>query len=270
MSDELLAAEALEIFRALETPDIERKATIEGAILHTEQRDVTTLFSVDDVVDRVGDVTSRKAFSRSVGLGIERIPHLFQHDDRAPAIARILKIEAIGRGQLPADVQRAYPEASGGMVAISRFLKSGRGAEVFEGIQEGIAYGGSFGYITKKASAHPVARTPDGRPARHLEEVHLAEVTTCLPGTAINPAARSHMLGKALALLEELEELKAGSRHSARDIDLLNDIAARLIALGATNITLLDAEPAEAVDPLRTSASALIDDIRSIISEVPT
>lgn len=268
MSDDLRAAEALEVLKRLDSERIETKAEIPSAILDVSGREVTTLFSVDNL-DRVGDVTAPTAFNRSIGLGLDRIPHLFMHDDRNPAIGRILKIESVGRADLPADVQAEYPEATGGAVFVSRLLKTGRGAEVFEGIQEGIAYGASFGFIAKKASPHPSIKTASGKPARWLQEVHLAEVTTALPGAAANLATRTR-LGKALELLTDI---KAGKRHSASDVALINEIAAWLIELGATNISLIGSDPAQPVPalrepPVRTSAASLIDEIRTTILEV--
>lgn len=262
-NDEQRAAEALEIMRRASSGRIETKAEIPSAVLDISGRDVSILFSVD-TLDRVGDITSPKAFNRSIGLGVDRIPHLFMHDDKSPAIGRLMTIEPVGRRDLPADVQAEHPEATGGAVAVSRMLKTGRGAEVFEGIREGIPYGASYSYYPKKAIDHPKVKRPDGRPARYLEEVHLLEITTALPGTAINLATRSR-LGKALELLAEM---KAGARHSASDVELLNQLAALVLSLGATNIIALS-DPAQAYpqsgNPPRTSAvDALLADIGSL------
>lgn len=258
MDDEQRAAEALEIMRRVESGRIETKAEIPSAVLDVSGRDVSILFSVD-TLDRVGDITSPKAFNRSIGLGVDRIAHLFMHDEKSPAIGRILSIETVSRRELPADLQREHPEASGGAVAVSRMLKTGRGAEVLEGIREGIPYGASFGFIAKKASAHPTIKRADGRPARYLEEVHLLEVTTALPGTAVNLATRSR-LGKALELLAEM---KAGARHSASDTALLNEIAALVLSLGATNIALLS-EPDQGERPLTSEVDVLLADLGSL------
>jgi phage head maturation protease len=258
-SDEQRAEQALDIMRRADSARIETKAEIPSAVLDVAGRDVSILFSVD-TLDRVGDITSPKAFNRSIGLGVDRIAHLFMHDDRQPAIGRIMTIETVTRRDLPADVQAAHPEATGGAVAVSRLLKAGRGAEVLEGIREGIPYGASFGFITKKSTNHPTIRRPDGRPARWLEEVHLLEVTTALPGAAVNLATRSR-LGKALELLAEM---KAGARHSANDVDLLNEIAALVLSLGATNITAVLSDPAQAATPRTSAIDALLHDIGSL------
>lgn len=257
--DDQRAADALSIMQGVDAQRIEVKADLPSAVLDVSGREVTTLFSVD-TLDRVGDVTSPKAFNRSIGLGVNRIPHLFMHDDRQPAIGRVLKVETIGRAQLPADVQRDYPEATGGATFVSRLLKTGRGAEVYEGIQEGIAYGASFGFIAKKATAHPTLKRLDGRPARFLEEVHLVELTTALPGAAVNLATRTR-LGKALELLTEM---KTGRRHSSGDVDLLNEIAALVLALGASNIALIQSDPAQQETARTSAVDALLAEVGSL------
>lgn len=259
MSDDDQAAAALAIMQRLDSERIEVKADLASAVLDVTGREVTTLFSVDNL-DRFGDVTSPKAFNRSIGLGINRIPHLFMHDEKQPAIGRVLKIEQVGRSQLPPDVQSEYPAATGGAVFVSRMLKAGRGAEVFEGIQEGIAYGASFGFIAKKATAHPSLKRPDGRPARFLEEVHLVELTTALPGAAVNLATRTR-LGKALELLTEM---KTGRRHSTADTDLLNEIAALVLALGASNIALIQSDPAQQETARTSAVDALLAEVGSL------
>lgn len=266
MSDDLRAAEALAALHQIDETRIETKADIPKAILDVTGREVTTLFSVDNL-DRGGDVSSPKAFNRSIGLGIDRIAHLFMHDDKQPAIGRILKIEPIGRGELPEDVQREYPDATGGAIFVSRLLKTGRGAEVFEGIQEGIAYGASFGFITKKAVPHPTIRRENGRPARWLQEVHLVELTTALPGTAMNLVTRAR-LGKALELLEEIKAAgalwaKTSRRHSQADLNVFNQIVALLVEQGAT-LPTVEPDPAQPLAARTSAIDALLAEVASI------
>ena len=101
--------------------------------------------------------------------------------------------------------------------------------------------------------------------ARVLEEVRLLEVSTTAPNMAANASSRTR-LGKALALLEEL---KAGRRHSGRDVDFLNQIAELVLQLGATNISLLDDGPAPQLEPARTpETDALMAELASIFEVV--
>lgn len=267
--DEQIAEEALAIMQRLDSDRIEVKAEIPASIVDVSGRDVSILFSTD-ALDRVGEVMSTKAFNRSIGLGVDRIANLYFHDDKQPCIGRMMAIDTVGRSDLPADVQRQYPDATGGAVAIARLLKAGRGAEVYEGIKEGIPYGASPGYIVKKADPHPSIKRQDGRPARWLQEVHLVEVSIAPPGAAINQSSRTR-LGKALELLIEM---KAGRRHSDADVSLLNEIASLVLSLGATNIqhinTMLpllpDLDQQAVISPALTSdVKALVRDIGSIL-----
>jgi phage head maturation protease len=256
MSDDLRAAEALAALQQLDAQRIEYKADIAPAVLDIDNRDVTTLFSVD-CLDSVGDITEVSAFRKSIGERSDRIPHLYMHDLGNPAIARIMSFQPLSRTELPTDVQREHADATGGMACVSRYLKSGRGAEVYEGIKDGIPYQASFGYSVVRAETKVLS---DQRKARVIKELRLFEVSTTAPGHAANAATRTR-LGKAYAILEEL---KAGWRHGRHgDIETLNQMVSLLIGMGATNATLIDAAPAH--DAPRTSAwDGLIDEVSSI------
>jgi hypothetical protein len=179
------------------------------------------------------------------------------HNLDAPAIARVLSFQALKRAELPTDVQTMYPEATGGMACVSRYLKSGRGAEVLEGIKEGIAYQMSFGYKALDAKARTL---PDGRKVRVIKELRLYEVSTTPPGHAANDATRVR-LGKTLAVLEEL---KAGWRHGTHaDKTMLLQIRALINDLLGTPEPQV--EPAPPALPARTSTvDALLSEVGSI------
>ena len=162
MSDELRAAEALAALQQLDAQRIEYKADIAPAVLDIDNRDVTTLFSVD-CLDTVGDITEVSAFRKSIGERSDRIPHLYMHDLNAPAIARIMSFQPLSRTELPTDVQVEHPDATGGMACVSRYLKKGRGDEVFEGHQGWHSLSGqSFGYQVVRAEPKTLAGRSQG------------------------------------------------------------------------------------------------------------
>jgi len=249
MDDETRAADALAALQTIDADRIEYKADITPAVLDIENRDVTTLFSVDSL-DRVGDITEVSAFRKSTSERIDRIPHLYMHDLNQPAIARILSFQPLKRIELPTDVQNEYPDATGGMACVSRYLKSGRGAEVFEGIKDGIGYQASFGYRATKA----VPRTlPDGTRARVIKELQLFEVSTVAPGHAAHAGTRAYRLSKAL---EALNEIKAGWRHGKHD-----DLARLHEILDLVNGLLgIEPEPSEA-EPQFIALTSEVDDV---------
>ena len=165
--DDTRAADALATIQSLDASRLEFKADVPQAILDIDNRDVTTLFSVDSL-DSVNDITEVPAFRKSIAERSDRIPHIYMHDLHAPAIARIMGFQALRRSELPTDVQQQHPDATGGMACVSRYLKSGRGAEVYDGIKEGIPYQASFGYQVLKADKKAL---PDGRTARVIKEL---------------------------------------------------------------------------------------------------
>jgi hypothetical protein len=257
MNDDLRAAEALAALHAMDAERIEYKADVTPAVLDIENRDVTTLFSVDNL-DLVGDITEVSAFKRSIDHRAGKIPHLYMHDLNAPAIARILSFQTLKRAELPTDVQQQYPEATGGMACVSRYLKSGRGAEVYEGIREGIPYQASFGYRATKAERKAL---PNGRQARVIKELIFFEVSTTPPGHSANDATRTR-LGKAHALIEEI---KAGWRHGRHDdIHILKEIAALIATMIGDDTALIEPAPQLSVARTSTPVDALLSEIASI------
>lgn len=244
MDDETRAADALASLQAMSADRMEYKADIATAVLDIDNRDVTTLFSVD-CLDSVGDITQVSAFKRSIDRRGDRIPHLYMHDLSQPAIARIVSFQPLTRAELPTDVQQEHPDARGGMACVSRYLKSGRGAEVYDGIKEGIPYQASFGYQVVTAEHKTLAT---GRKARVIKELRLFEVSTTAPGHAANDATRVRA-GKALAALEEL---KVGWRHGKHE-DIAALQQAHLIICELLGIPSTLAEPASLVMPARTS-----------------
>jgi hypothetical protein len=259
--DETRAADALAALQALNTERMEYKADPVSATLSIENRDVATLFSVDNL-DQVGDITEVSAFKRSIDRRSGKIPHLFMHDLTAPAIANVLHFEAVKRSELPRDVQQSYPDATGGMVCHSRYLKVGKGAEIFEGIKEGIEYQASYGFKTIDAERKTLK---DGRKARVIKELLLYEVSTTLPGHAANDATRT--LGLK-TLFDYLTEYKAGWRHGQHaDLSTLNEIIALAVSLGGIYTPLV--EP----DPQFTALTSEVDDLLAhldTMSEVST
>jgi hypothetical protein len=249
--DETRAADALAALQALNTERMEYKADPISATLSIEKRDVATLFSVDNL-DSVGDITEVSAFKRSIDRRSGKIPHLFMHDLTSPAIANVLGFEAVKRSELPLDIQQAYPDVTGGMVCHSRYLKMGKGAEIFAGIEDGIGYQASYGYKVVDAERKTLK---DGRKARLIKELVFYEVSTTLPGHAANDATRT--LGLK-TLYDYLTEYKAGWRHGQHaDLSTLNEIIALAVSLGGIYTPL--AEP----DPQFTALTSEVDALLS-------
>lgn len=197
-----------------------------------DTRTVTTLFSVFGNIDSYSDRVMPGAFAQTFAQRGSKVLHLWQHDFFSPPIAVVKSLREIGRDELPADVQRDYPEAQGGAEAVSQFLTSPRASEVFDALAAGAPLEASFGYDVVDA----YFTEEDDRFIRNIREVRLWELSTVLWGA--NPAARgSKMLDTALTVLRDV---KAGNRHSSADYDLIDQIAAAAVDLGARNVALRD------------------------------
>lgn len=200
------------------------------AIKAIEDRTVTTVFSVAQVLDSYGDKVMPGAFNKTIAERGDKVFHLWSHQFDQPAIGVVKALREIPRDQLPESVLRDYPEASGGAEAVTEILDTPRGNEILTGIKAGAPYGASFGYDALKYAFIE----ENGMNVRLLQEVRLHEVSTVLWGA--NPAAG---LGKQILPIDELlkqlyivaDELKAGNRHSETDyklIDTLHDVATKL------------------------------------------
>jgi phage head maturation protease len=79
-----------------------------------ESRTVTGIAAVTGNVDLGRDRIVRGAFSKTLQERKTRIPYLWQHDMDSPPTATVLELKEIGRADLPADLIREYPDATGG------------------------------------------------------------------------------------------------------------------------------------------------------------
>ncbi|HMO86807.1 MAG TPA: HK97 family phage prohead protease [Lacipirellulaceae bacterium] len=216
-------------------------------------RTVYGIFSVYGVIDSYGDIVMPGAFSKTLRERGDKIVHLWQHDMWSPPTAAIDELVDLTREQLPTEILRDYPEATGGMGVKRTYLTTPRGDEVLTNITSSVPLEMSFAFRSIKYDFGEV----DERPVRYLRELALFETSDVLWGA--NPAtiASSGKSGLPLDMLElHLQQAlerdgeftlpldllgvligraKAGSRHSAADVKLINAIHNAAIDLGCTN-----------------------------------
>lgn len=154
-----------------------------------ESRTITGLGAVFGNVDEVGDRLHPGSFKKTLGdKPVNRVPYLWQHFLDAPPIAIIHEAKEVSRDQLPLDVQREYPDATGGVVVKRQYLKNDRADEIYEGVKAGAISGISFGF-------DPMERTyerKDNRAIRNLHVVRLWEFSdTSIPANAATRAVKS-------------------------------------------------------------------------------
>lgn len=228
-----------------------------------EDRTVTTLFSVFGNVDSYGDKMMNGSFQRTFMERGHKILHLWQHAFDQPPIAKVEpgSLRELSRDELPPEVLRDYPDATGGAEATSTFLDTPRGNEVLTAIKAGVPLEASFGFDPLSFSFTQENDTM----IRNIHEVKLFEISTVLWGANSATTASKMPLSILLRHLQTiLEEVKAGKRHSDSDQQLIEQIGALAIDLGASNIHLLSTdapkaapEPQAAIEPDTEDAPVL-------------
>lgn len=230
-------------------------------IKRIDGRTVTGIFSVFGNLDSYNDVVWPGAFSKTMQERGSKIVHLWQHDMAAPPIAKITNLRELTRAELPSELLRDFPEASGGAEVTREYLDTPRGNEILATIKAGVPLQMSFAFDALK---YDFAELPgakhDWEQQRNVREVRLWETSDVLWGAneaTVAAKADPHVLLRQLhGLLIQLNQIKAGSRHSASDVALINQIAETAHKLGATNISLLETIFDEAAES-RAAAPAL-------------
>jgi HK97 family phage prohead protease len=207
------------------------------AVKAIEGRTATGITAVMGNIDTGYDRLWPGAFTKTITERRSKFRHLWNHDYFSPPIATIDDIKEVGRDGLPDAVVAMAPEASGGLLVTRTYLDTPRGNEVLAGLKSGAINEMSFGYDAIK-----VAFTKEGdRDIRELYEVRLFDTSDVNWG--MNEATAG-VKGLLLAMSPEVfmqhleatvQAIKAGARHSANDVKLLNAIHKAAVDLGATD-----------------------------------
>lgn len=211
-------------------------------------REVTGVFSVFGNLDAYNDVMWAGSFSKTMMERSGKIFHLWQHNMDSPSIAVIKSLREIGRTELPADVLRDYPEATGGAEVTREYLETPRADEIIEGLSKGVPYQMSFAFDALKYDFQALDGAKyEWEQQRNVREVRLWETSDVLWGaneaTVASKSDPMLLMRQIHGLMIQLEAArKAGARHSTRDSELINQIVAAGIELGATNAVLKELE----------------------------
>lgn len=200
-------------------------------------RTVTGIFSVAGNIDSYGDKMWPGAFSKTLQERGKKTLFLWQHDFELAPTAMIETIREITREELPEEVLAVAPMALGGCEVTRTYLDTPRGNEALACLTAGAPLQMSFGYDAVKFDFEEDATglSPWGQ-IRNLREVQLYEVSDVLWGANDATTASKAPLDAILRQLGGLlRDIKAGSRHSAADVKLINDIHRMATELGATN-----------------------------------
>lgn len=154
--------------------------------LDRKTRTVTGIFAVHGNVDSGLDMSVNGSFEKRLKDGRSRVRFLWNHNSMNPPIASIKQIREVGRDELPDEVLKWAPEATGGVEVTRKYYEDIPLADwVFKGIQEGDISEMSYAYDVHEYTIKE-QEDPDKRPIRILNEVELYDVSDVNWG--MNPA----------------------------------------------------------------------------------
>lgn len=236
-------------------------------------RTVSGFPSIFGNVDDGGDITQKGAFKKTIREQRGRIKHLWMHDAWTPPTANVKELAEVGVEDLPDEVKKKYPDATGGLLLVREYLNTQRGEEILQGIVSGAINEMSYGYDAVKWDTEE-RETDDGKTyfIRHLKEVRLwdtSDVNWGMNRATVASKTFPHLNAykdiiepeqfELLTTLADLTErvitpeyLKAGRQLSTRYLERFKD------ALEQLNEVLLQAEPPEEPLDLKALTSTLL------------
>lgn len=106
-----------------------------SSIASVQDYEVTGVSAVMGVIDAGLDLIHKGAFAKTIQENLNRVKHLWQHDNTQPPIATIVELKEVGRMDLPEEMKRRWPSAKGGLVVKRRYLETPRAMEVLAGLK---------------------------------------------------------------------------------------------------------------------------------------
>ncbi len=221
-------------------------------------RTVTGIAAVMGNIDNGLDRLWKGAFKKTLAENGGRIKHLWQHDMAAPPVAVVKELKEIGRSDLPDAVREKFPDATGGLLVVRKYLPTPRGDEVLAGVVAGAISEMSFAYDPVKYDFEELKDSDYPTVVRNLREVRLYETSDVLWGmnsaTVASKSVDYRLAQLETAAAEMSADLKAGRVLSAANLGRLKE------ALTVLSDILLAAEPPD--DDAKARVVALTEAIR--------
>lgn len=173
--------------------DIERKS-FKAHVKSVEDRTVTQIFSVFDVIDSYQERVKPGAFKKTISERMDRIKVLWQHNYYQPPIATLDAAREIERGDIPSEVLKEFPSATGALEADVTYLNTDRGEEILVGIKEGAITENSIGFDVIQEKMTEIEVSEVKLKVRDLIEVRLWDLSPVNWGA--NPA--TYMVNSAI------------------------------------------------------------------------
>ena len=213
------------------------------AIQSITGRTVTGIFAVHGNVDSYTDRTWPGSMSKTIAErgprdGVpSRVKFLWSHDSYAPPVAVVDRLHEVAAADLPLTVRAKAPDATGGVEVTRTYLDTPRGTEILTALQAGAIDEMSYAYDVFQAdfAEEPTAEGTQTRLVRNIREIKLYECSDVVYGANDATVASKAQDGLLAQIRAFLHSLKAGARHSAADLLLINQIHQLSVALGATS-----------------------------------
>ncbi len=194
---------------------------------------VEHLVAVMGNVDEGLDVVHPGAFTKTIAenKGKIRVVDLHNDDSILRVLGRPVDLREIGRNQLPPEVIKNYPEATGGLLATTQYnLKTAAGHDAFYHILEGDIDEYSFRYEVKKSDPGRAVFKGQERTTRNLREVKLFEYSPVIWG--MNPATAT------ISAKSEMDKEKAGADYPWEECisDMMEEYGDEDIASHVSNV----------------------------------
>lgn len=173
------------------------------------------------------------AFQRTITNNSKRVKHLWNHDFSTPPIASITELKEVGRDELPQGVLDYAPEATGGLMVAREYYDTELSNWVLQALDKGDVGEMSFGFdILQSADSEE-----NDTKIRNLVELKLYDTSDVLWGmnaaTVASGAKNAMPLGVIASHLTNFaDEVKAGRRNAAADMELITGMHGALINLG--------------------------------------
>jgi hypothetical protein len=146
---------------------------------------VEHIFAVFGNIDEGNDIIHPGAFTKTISERGNKIRVLDQHqtDSVMRAVGKPIALREIGRDELPASVIERFPDATGGVKAITQFLMdTPEGKGVFDRIKEGVIDEWSFGYDALDKDYSKVTKDGKEITVRNIRTIKLYEYSPVLWG----------------------------------------------------------------------------------------
>jgi phage head maturation protease len=207
-------------------------------------------------IDSWGDRILPGAFQKTITEGSKRVKHLWNHDFSTPPIASIVELKEVGREDLPPEVLAYAPEATGGLMVAREYYDNELGNWVMNAVDKGDVNEMSFGYDVLGSAE---SEENDVK-IRNLTELKLYDTSDVLWGmnaaTVASGAKNAIPLGiLAQQLNTYTEDVKAGRRNAAADMELIKGIHGMTLALGYNACAPMEEEPKSEPKPLQPNTS---------------